>query len=190
MRRCLKCYSGLAFANRNTRISLGPPMTDVSRIKIRYGAIEIEYEGKESFLREELPGFIEAISKLAHPPAPLPPSDGAIQNDTPKLPPKSDQSKLGVNSIAARLDIKTGPDLLLAAAAYLTFSVGKEVFSNQELHDAAKQATAHYNGGTRSNFASYVKSLVKNKKLNDLGTQKYSLSATQRDQIGGMIAGA
>jgi len=35
-----------------------------SKIKIKLGAIEVEYEGSESFLKEELPQLLSAVSDL------------------------------------------------------------------------------------------------------------------------------
>lgn len=166
-------------------------MSEVSRIRIKYGAIEIEYEGKESFLRDELPSLIEAISKLSSPnltpPAIETPQEQALPGGNGGA---IEVQKLGISSIIARLKISTGPDLVVAAAAFLTFTEGKDIFSYQELRDTTKQATGHYNETFRSNFSSYVKSLVKSKKINDIGSQKYSLTASERDRLGSVIANA
>lgn len=36
-------------------------MATASRIRIKMGAIEVEYEGDESFLRDELPALLTAV---------------------------------------------------------------------------------------------------------------------------------
>ena len=35
-----------------------------SKIRIKLGAIEVEYEGSEQFLKEELPQLLTAVSEL------------------------------------------------------------------------------------------------------------------------------
>jgi hypothetical protein len=35
-----------------------------SKIKIKMGAIEIDYEGSEEFLKEELPSLLKTVSDL------------------------------------------------------------------------------------------------------------------------------
>jgi hypothetical protein len=37
-----------------------------SKIRIKLGDIEVEYEGAESFLKDELPALLNAVSKLHH----------------------------------------------------------------------------------------------------------------------------
>lgn len=36
-----------------------------SKIRIKLGAIEIEYEGSENFLRKELPDLVKTVTELA-----------------------------------------------------------------------------------------------------------------------------
>jgi hypothetical protein len=43
------------------------PEANPTRVKLVTGGIELEYEGNESFLRSDLPKFVEAIAALRNP---------------------------------------------------------------------------------------------------------------------------
>jgi len=43
------------------------PEANTTRVKLATGGIELEYEGTESFLRSDLPKFVEAIAALRNP---------------------------------------------------------------------------------------------------------------------------
>lgn len=38
------------------------PVADTTRVKLRTGGVELEYEGRESFLRSDLPKFSDVIA--------------------------------------------------------------------------------------------------------------------------------
>jgi hypothetical protein len=44
-----------------------------SRIKIKVGAIEVEYEGEEKFIKDELPSLIKTVAALHEQTGPMPP---------------------------------------------------------------------------------------------------------------------
>ena len=43
------------------------PEADTTKVKLRTGGVELEYEGSESFLRSDLPKFVETILSLRNP---------------------------------------------------------------------------------------------------------------------------
>jgi hypothetical protein len=43
------------------------PEADTTRAKLRTGGVELEYEGSESFLRSDLPKFVDVIAGLRIP---------------------------------------------------------------------------------------------------------------------------
>jgi hypothetical protein len=43
------------------------PEVDTTRVKLRTGGVELEYEGSESFLRSDLPKFVDVIAGLRIP---------------------------------------------------------------------------------------------------------------------------
>src|SRR5262245_46540885 len=114
----------------------------VSKIRIKLGKIEVEYEGEHAFLKDDLPTLLENILKLRQ-------DLGADDDDEEdnEEPEKKQTKKTAVgtvNAIAAKLKVKNGPELIMAAAAQLTFVEQKDKFSRQELLKATQSATNYY----------------------------------------------
>ena len=161
-----------------------------SKIKIKMGPIEIEYEGSEEFLKEELPALLEAVSDLHNKSAPqiaaqentdsssdgatAAPTTGAVQGTT--------------STLAAKLGGSSGPDLAMTAAARFTFGLSREIFTRKELLDEMKTATAYYKPTYSGNFSATLTRLIKEKKLMESAKNTYSLSAASRATIGAQLA--
>ncbi len=154
---------------------------NTSKIKIKLGAIEIDYEGSETFLKEELPQLLAAVSELYSR------SRQTIESDLSKSDPvistdkrESTQRKIEATtgSLAAKLSVKSGPELVLAAAARLTFVLGTETFSRQKLTDEMKTATAYYKSTYTKNLSQSLNSLVRDGKLNEPSQGNYALTAS------------
>lgn len=55
-----------------------------SRLRIQYGALHVEYEGSDEFLKTELPALLEHIAKvLPHPPGAQPSSSASGEASVP-----------------------------------------------------------------------------------------------------------
>jgi hypothetical protein len=167
-----------------------------SKIKIKLGAIEVEYEGSETFLKEELPQLLSAVSELyskAH-------ASGAASLSgigAPHQPVASSSSGTGAaqkpkleattGSIAAKLAAKSGPELILAAAARLTFVSQTPTFARQKLIDEMKTASAYYKATYLNNLTSYLNGLVKDGKLNEPSQGNYALTASSLKDLEGRL---
>jgi hypothetical protein len=81
-------------------------------------------------------------------------------------------------SIAAKLDCKSGPELVMAAAARLTFVLQTATFARQKIIDEMKTASAYYKSTYVSNLSSSLNNLVKDGKLNEPSQGNYALTAT------------
>ncbi|WP_444906096.1 hypothetical protein ACJJIR_15995 [Microbulbifer sp. SSSA008] len=167
-----------------------------SKIKIKMGPIEIEYEGSEAFLKEELPALLSAVSDLykesgvtettvnADPaPAPSPASSGGTVTEKTT---SSLQATTG--TVAARLGVKSGPELVLAAAARLTLSLGVESFSRAQLQEEMKSASPYYKQTYAKNLTGTLTRLLKDGKLFETAKNTYSLSASQRSSMEARLA--
>lgn len=112
-----------------------------SKLRIRIGEVEIDYDGTEEFLKQELPQLLKTAMEL-HKASGTAPGLGA------KKPGSSgsggDFPSLTTGSIAAKIGAKSGSDLLLAAAGHLTLVKKIEPFSRQQLLNEMKTATAYY----------------------------------------------
>lgn len=151
-----------------------------SKIKIKMGPIEVEYEGSESFLKEELPLILKAVSDLyqttgveINPPA----------SNNPE-PPKSNNSG-GTNivgttsSIAGKLGVKSGTELIVASAARLTFVLNKEKFNRKDILNEMKSASAYFKNSYGSNLTTYLNNLVKDGTFLETSSGIYAISATK-----------
>ena len=149
----------------------GDAVTVPIKIRIKMGSVEVDYEGSEIFLKDDLPGILSQVLKL-HQASPTSPPAG---NGRAGADPSLNQATTG--SIAAKLDTKTGGQLALAAAAYLHLSQGKATFTRQELLDAMKTAAGRYKKTYSDNLSSYLATLAKDGKLLSPGNDSYSLNA-------------
>lgn len=151
-----------------------------SKIKIRIGQIEIEYEGSEEFLKEELPDLLKAVTVL-HKEA-----GGIMPVNVPESEPATgsnpvtafDGSNLGTtNSIAAKLSAKTGSELAIAAAARLVLGSGLEQFSRKQLLQEMQNATQYYKSSYGSNLSKTIRTLVGDHRFIERAKDTYALKA-------------
>jgi hypothetical protein len=154
-----------------------------SKIRIKLGPIEVEYEGSETFLKQELPNLIKTLTELSKSAGSLVDQLGGIIDDTGQR-----EMKLSTNSIAAKLSCSSGPDLAVAAAAHLTFVKKQDVFKRQQLLTEMKSASGYYKSSYGANLSGSLKTLVKNQTLTEPSTGNYSLSAKTRKDLGGRLA--
>ncbi|WP_462248916.1 hypothetical protein [Ekhidna sp.] len=163
-------------------------MTNSSKIKIKMGPIEVEYEGSESFLKEELPEILKAVSDLykeAGSKMELPNSN-SIAN--PQLVETDTLLEETTGSLAAKLSSNSGPELIIAAAAQLTFVQSKDRFTRKEISDSIKTASAYYKNSYGSNLTTYLNNLVKDGSLLEKSKDVYALSATKLKQLKSSLA--
>ncbi|MBI3125779.1 MAG: hypothetical protein HYZ10_15390 [Ignavibacteriales bacterium] len=147
------------------------------KIKIKFGLIEIDYEGTEGFVKSELLGIIEKISNLT----------STIPIQTPALiasPNNPNANKnLSTSIIASKTGVKNGPDLVMAAVGFIAIGLGKESFSRGEILDNMKSATTYYQKNFASNLTQSLNSLVKDKKLLHISGDNYSISEESLNSI-------
>jgi hypothetical protein len=158
-----------------------------SKIRIKMGAIEIEYEGSEEFLKEELPSLLNAVSDLYKSSGPL------IDEASPTVVAAANSSAANkiqgtTATLAAKLGGNSGPELVMSAAARLTFVLGKEKFHRKDLLEETKSASSYYKNTYSSNFSALLNGLVKSGKLMEPSKDNYSLSADSLKSIGAQLA--
>lgn len=155
-----------------------------SKIRIKLGPIEVEYEGSESFLKQELPALIKTVTELSK-------SAGGTLAEfrSDKNKDKSGQGNLQLStaSLATKLSCSSGADLVIAAALHLTLVEKNEVFSRKQLLDDMKTATGFYKSTYSDNLSSYLKTLLKDK-LNERSTGQYALSDSARKELEAKLA--
>ena len=166
-------------------------MSESAKIKLKVGSIELEYEGDPSFLKEGLESLLVTMTDLAKvaPPEDVPDEVGLPPASSP---PNSNGGgnglNLSTNTIAARTNSKSGPEILLCALAQLELVQGKEESSRSEILDEMKRAKSYFNENMRKNMSNHLESVIKSRKVNQHGTDKYSLSAAERKSFEDKLA--
>ncbi|WP_422083828.1 hypothetical protein [Ulvibacterium sp.] len=151
-------------------------------IRIKIGSIEIEYEGTEDYLKNDLPSLIDKLVALkgiqSEESASESTNENAENSSDTKAEKGNGQLQMSINSISAKLDVKSGSDLIIASAAHLTLVQNKETFQRQDILNEMKKASNYYKKSHRGNLTSLLKTLVTSHKLIERKTGTYAISAT------------
>jgi len=158
------------------------------KLKMKVGSVEVDYEGEAEFLKNELPSFIDVLSSGCNQLS----SQVCATEQARQVNPVSDKNEIpnygySVSTIAGKLNVSTGPDLLLAAASCLTFTDGREDFSRQELLKKMQDAKSYYKKSYGSNLSKTLTTLVKSGALIEGASNAYSLSAEKNREIRGRL---
>ena len=94
-----------------------------------------------------------------------------------------------VSTYAAKLQAKSGTDLILAALLQCAKVDGKATLKRKDLLEAMKSAKTHYKATYSNNLSKYLESLVKSKDLNEVATDEYAISETKMKALEAQIAG-
>ena len=109
-----------------------------SKIRIKVGQVEVEFEGSEAFLKKELLDIVAKVSEIHGVNGKS--NDPAITRGDAR---RSGAVNLSTASIAAKAGCSGGQDLVLAAAAQLTFSQDADTFTRQQVLGQMKSARAY-----------------------------------------------
>ena len=169
-------------------------VNQIAKIKLKVGSMELEYEGDPAFLTggieallETMGGLVSKVPDATEPPAPsaeVPAANGK-ENGAPAA---KGHFAFSTNTIAAHLDAKTGPELIVCALAQLELVQGKQSSTRNEILAEMKGAPTYYNGNMSSNMSKNLGSLTKAKRINLIVKDTYALSASERKQIEAKVA--
>lgn len=153
-----------------------------SKLRIRIGEVEVEYEGSEEFLKKDLPQLLRIAMELHGA------DDGSAaeskSNKKTSVSQPGAVPSLTTGSIASKLDAKAGTDLMKAAAAHLTFVAQKETFSRQELLVEMQKAKSYYKTSYSANLSKYFKTaLAKDGFLTESSSNAFALKAAARKDL-------
>jgi len=143
-----------------------------AKIRLKVGSIELECEGEEGFLKEEVPRLLKVAENLR-----------AEQNDDdiPKNGKRGlvavgkDGQQLSTSLIAGKLNCRKGTELIEAAAFFLVGVKQKESFTRDELINEMRAAKAFFKRSYVSNLSNYLKTLAASQRLNELGGDIFSM---------------
>jgi hypothetical protein len=146
------------------------------RVRIKIGAIELEYESDKPIEKADVLEMLNAVSELA-------PKTRTNAGPKEEEEGAGDLASMTTSDFAQKLSATTGPGLVIAAAASLTFADGKAKFTRKELTDSMKSATHYWKETYQNNLSDSLKTLVRNGELTQSGTKEYALSATKREEL-------
>jgi hypothetical protein len=162
----------------------------MSKIRIKMGAVEVECEGSEQFLTKELPEILGAVSKLYSESGVGAAEEKQQAAGNPGQPPDGvNGTVIGTTAtIAGKLNCSSGADLIIAAAAHLTFVSKMVEFPRKDLLAQTKGASGYYNENIAKNFTNYVNARVKAGELLESKPGHYTLNAAKKAELGTKLA--
>lgn len=164
----------------------------VAKIKLKVGSMELEYEGDPAFLTGGIEALLETMGTLAgkvpEPPPMTIVESPSLSTNGNGAPPLSGSYTFSTNTIAAHLDAKTGPELVVCAMAQLELVQGKSPSSRAEILSEMKSATTFYNENMRKNMSNTLSSLTKTKRINQNSGDAYALGAAEKKKVEAKIA--
>jgi hypothetical protein len=158
-------------------------------IRLRVGEIEVEYDRADGFPENELRRLIELAGGLPRARDTGGGSGPAIVAPASPAQPAPAVHVGTTNNIAARLGVSDGAGLIVAAAAYFTFGQGKDRFNRLELLAEMKGATSYYRATYSGNLGKYLQTLIRSKRLSEIGKGTYALPAQIRDELRAKLIG-
>jgi hypothetical protein len=161
----------------------------MSKIRIKVGSTEVEFEGSEEYMKQELPSLLALLTEFA-----MTDADADETEEAEVLEPSADPGKqrleLTTNTIAVKLDAKTGTDLALAACAHLSLVKGADSFLRKHILGEMKLATNFYKKSYGANLSNYLKTLVANSKILEVAEDKYALDAKEKGTLEQKLSGS
>lgn len=145
-----------------------------SKLRIKIGSLEIEYEGSDEFIKVELPMLLDKLYELKGSSEVEESDDDETQDGNGKAP----GLDMTTNTIAQKLGAKSGSDLTKSAAARLGLILGKETFSRKEILKEMGSAKSFFKKSYRNNLDNSLKTLLTNNVLLLQGENIYALHDT------------
>ena len=151
------------------------------KIRLKIHGIEVEYEGRESFMKNDLSDLLSTMTDFLTEHSGATSSPHSQLEETKSLGTKAESPAidLSISTIATRMSVKTGPDLIIAACGFLTLVKKKQTCSRADIHAAMKEASSYYKASMGSNLGAYLSSLVKSNRLNQSASDTYALTAKE-----------
>jgi hypothetical protein len=150
-----------------------------TKIKISMPGVDIEYEGSQAFVEDKLLTIVERLASVA-------PQQGAaaVHQNKPGQPSGGTVAEgLSTSTIASKLNVDNGPELIMAAVAKLILVDGLASATRSQLTAEMKSATAYYKATYLNNMSAYLNGLVRKQRLNNVAKDTFSLPVGERQAL-------
>ncbi|MFK4002950.1 hypothetical protein [Qipengyuania sp. NPDC077563] len=165
-----------------------------TKIQMRAGEVEFTFESDNSISVTEAQQFLEKIHDIAKSVGQPKSATSAVTDSVEENSSTQEAHKqsgapldLHVNSVAEQLGAKSGPEVAMAAAAFLQLVEGKESFSRKELLETMKEATNYYSQTMSKNLSATLKNLI-GSKLTQLKSDRYAIKAVELSNLRSRLA--
>lgn len=150
------------------------------QIKLKIG--DFEFEGNASFLMEGLPAALDAVLPRLQASRSMAPNreDSAAPSPLKFTGAKANGT---VQSVAAKMSVKSGPELIKAALTHAILIKGKDSLHRRELLGNMQAATAYYKGSFGKHYGEYLADLIKRGEINEVAKDTFSLPSATRESM-------
>ena len=152
------------------------------------GDVEVEFEGSEDFLREELRELLSGIVELRSTHIDAPQATPPTTSGNGAQPTTGEKLQGTTNTFAAKLGANSGVELIIAAVARLRFIEGQETAARTVILKEMQSASSYYKQSYSKNLSKYLKTLVANDRLREVSKETYSLSAPEIQKLEANLA--
>lgn len=163
-----------------------------AQVSITAGSVTIDYNGSQEFIENGLIDLLKKAVDLAMSngmPLSLPAPSGSghsntgvVVGETPKL------QHFSTSTIASKRSVSSGPELIIAAMGHLQLVKGDDTVQRHDIATEMKSATAYYKSTYVSNLTSYLQSLVKAGRINQITDKTYALASSERKSLEQILA--
>jgi hypothetical protein len=163
---------------------------ETAKIRLKIEAVEVEYEGRATFLKDDLANLMQNLMGFYQEHrAAIPTEPMAVLASGNNGSGATASLTLSTSTIAARLGGNTGPELAMAAAIHLAIIKRQDKFTRAEINAEMKTATAYYTANMTSNLSATLSTLIKKNKLNEVAAGVFALSENQKSSAGIKLSG-
>ncbi|HKW54975.1 MAG TPA: hypothetical protein VJO12_14880 [Stellaceae bacterium] len=162
----------------------------ISKLRIKLGDVEVEYEGEAAFVET---GLIELVGKVQDMAAKSTPvmARSAMNAGKPGATPASSPStpvQMTTKSIATKMSAKKGPEVAKAAVAKLGILQGKPTFSRSEILEEMRTATGIFRPSMNGNMTPILNSLAQDDVIIESSPEVYALTPNGETQLRQQLA--
>ena len=157
-----------------------------AKIRLKFGAVEVDYEGDSAFLEKDLLKLVQDIQKIA-PAAPAPARQPAKDAGGEVKAGGGSGVSLTTKSIATKLGVKTASELCEAACVHLAIIKNMPSFKRSEINDAMKTANGIYNVNMSKNLSGIINTLLSQDTLVETGSDTYAMTPEAEAKFKGLL---
>lgn len=155
------------------------------RLRIKLSNFEIEYEGEDSFDKDGVLALLKDVMAIV---PQINSSAGSNSDLTAAERGGWSRGAVTIATIAAHLDPDGTQDVAMCALAKLQIVDGKQQVSKADIWEEMKGATGYFKSAMSRNFPRDLGRMVKGKKINEVGSGIYSLTAGSAKELEAKLA--